>query len=265
MSYKGCVQSDPIAAPFENRRIGIFHFRRVIPVALRPFFDGRASQYRRTLDTGDPDKACQRYHPHAILYEQKLAAARRSLASKQLRSARTMVDAYLDGVSDQQLQGMAQNLASLELGAFRHAHGLTDHDPGARYGFGNPPERTDLQNFGDRKAMLEAIPDISPQPWLETLQRISTLPSLHPVDWASGLLLARAVGDRQRKAIGDQSGGRVFLFLETDDFARDHLAYTQQGIRFVEAPRQEPYGIVAAFEHRYGSRSDLIEPVTRKR
>ncbi len=82
---------------------------------------------------------------------------------------------------------------------------------------------------------------------------------------ASGPLLARAVGDRQRKAIGDQSGGRVFLFLETDDFARDHLAYTQQGIRFVEAPRQEPYGIVAVFGDLYANRWNLIEPVTSKR
>ena len=78
----------------------------------------------------------------------------------------------------------------------------------------------------------------------------------------SGLLLARAIGDRQREAIGDQSGGRVFLFLETDNFARDHLAYTQRGIRFVEAPRHEPYGIVAVFEDLYGNRWDLIEPIT---
>ncbi|WP_342741807.1 VOC family protein [Sphingomonas rubra] len=80
----------------------------------------------------------------------------------------------------------------------------------------------------------------------------------------SGLLLARAVGDRQRKAIGDQSGDRVFLFLETDDFARDHLAYTERGIRFVEAPRHEPYGIVAVFEDIYGNRWDLIEPCAAK-
>lgn len=85
-----------------------------------------------------------------------------------------------------------------------------------------------------------------------------------PHGWASGLLLARAVGDRQRNAIGDQSGGRVFLFLETDDFARDHLAYTQQGVHFVEPPRHEPYGIVAVFEDLYGNRWDLIEPVTVK-
>ena len=81
---------------------------------------------------------------------------------------------------------------------------------------------------------------------------------------ANGLLLARAVGDRQREAIGDQSGGRVFLFLETDDFARDHLAYTQRGIRFVEAPRHEPYGTVAVFEDLYGNRWDLIEPSVGK-
>jgi catechol 2,3-dioxygenase-like lactoylglutathione lyase family enzyme len=80
----------------------------------------------------------------------------------------------------------------------------------------------------------------------------------------SALLLARAVNDRQQAAIGDQSGGRVFLFLETDDFARDHLAYAQRGIRFVEEPRSEPYGIVAVFEDLYGNRWDLIQPVAGK-
>ena len=80
---------------------------------------------------------------------------------------------------------------------------------------------------------------------------------------ASGLLLARADGDRQRQAIGDQSGGRVFLFLETDDFARDHLAYTEQGVRFIETPRHEPYGTVAVFEDAYGNRWDLIQPAPR--
>lgn len=76
----------------------------------------------------------------------------------------------------------------------------------------------------------------------------------------NGLLLARAVGERQRNAIGDQSGGRVFLFLETDDFAQDHLTYTQRGVRFVEEARHEPYGIVAVFEDLCGNRWDLIEP-----
>ncbi|MDR6145879.1 integrase [Sphingomonas sp. SORGH_AS870] len=173
-----------MAAPFKDPRTGIFYFRRVIPEALRPFFDGASREYKRTLDTRDPDEARQRYHPHAVVYDQKLAAARRSLASQQLRSARSMVDAYLDGVSDQQLQGIAQKLASLEFGAFQHAYGLTDHDPGSRYDFGSPPERPDLQNFGDRKTMLEAVPDFSPLPWLETLRRISSLPSLDPIDWA---------------------------------------------------------------------------------
>ena len=82
-----------------------------------------------------------------------------------------------------------------------------------------------------------------------------------PRGGGGGLLLARAVDDRQRSAIGDQSGGRVFLFLETDDFERDHRAYTQRGVRFVEPPRHEPYGIVAVFEDLYGNRWDLIEPV----
>lgn len=75
----------------------------------------------------------------------------------------------------------------------------------------------------------------------------------------SGLLLARAADERQRRAIGDQSGGRVFLFLETDNFARDYLAYTLQGVRFVETPRHEGYGIVAVFEDLYGNRWDLIQ------
>ena len=86
-----------------------------------------------------------------------------------------------------------------------------------------------------------------------------------PQGAANGLLLARAVGERQRNAIGDQSGGRVFLFLETDNFARDHLAYTQRGVRFVEDPRHEPYGIAAVFEDLYGNRWDLIESITAER
>ncbi|WP_156143724.1 hypothetical protein [Sphingomonas taxi] len=81
---------------------------------------------------------------------------------------------------------------------------------------------------------------------------------------AAPLPPVQAVGDRQCKVIGNQSGGRVFLFLETDDFARDHLAYTQRGIRFVEEPRPDPYGIVAVFEDLYAHRWDLIEPVAVK-
>jgi Glyoxalase/Bleomycin resistance protein/Dioxygenase superfamily len=75
----------------------------------------------------------------------------------------------------------------------------------------------------------------------------------------SGLLLARAANATQAAAIGNQSGGRVFLFLVTDDFARDHRRFTAQGVRFVREPRVEPYGTVAVFEDLYGNWWDLIE------
>ena len=81
-----------------------------------------------------------------------------------------------------------------------------------------------------------------------------------PKGGQASLLLARAVTDRQREQIGDQAGGRVWLFLETDDFARDHAALTAAGVVFREAPRREPYGMVAVFEDMYGNAWDLIEP-----
>ena len=74
------------------------------------------------------------------------------------------------------------------------------------------------------------------------------------------LLLARAVGDEQRARIGNQTGGRVFLFLYTDDFARDHAAYRARGVQFVREPRQEPYGTVAVFRDLYGNLWDLLQP-----
>lgn len=74
----------------------------------------------------------------------------------------------------------------------------------------------------------------------------------------AALLLARAVGDQQG-AIGNQSGGRVFLFLETADFDRDHTRMLDAGVRFAETPRSEPYGKVAVFEDLYGNKWDLIE------
>ena len=79
-----------------------------------------------------------------------------------------------------------------------------------------------------------------------------------PAD-ATGLLLARAATPEQAAAVGRQGAGRVFLFLHTDDFARDHARYTAAGVRFLEAPRHEPYGTVAVFEDLYGNRWDLIE------
>ena len=75
----------------------------------------------------------------------------------------------------------------------------------------------------------------------------------------AGLLLAKATGE-QAARIGDQAGGRVMLFLETDDFARDHQRMVAAGVRFLEAPRSEPYGVVAVWEDLYGTRWDLIEP-----
>jgi catechol 2,3-dioxygenase-like lactoylglutathione lyase family enzyme len=76
----------------------------------------------------------------------------------------------------------------------------------------------------------------------------------------AGLLLARATGD-QAARVGDQAGGRVFLFLHTDDFDRDQGRMAAAGVRFLEVPRREPYGTVAVFEDLYGNRWDLIQPV----
>jgi catechol 2,3-dioxygenase-like lactoylglutathione lyase family enzyme len=77
------------------------------------------------------------------------------------------------------------------------------------------------------------------------------------------LLLARAVGERQEAAVGAQAGGRVFLFLHTDDIARDHDAFGAAGVVFHEAPREETYGKVAVFEDLYGNRWDLLQPADK--
>ena len=73
------------------------------------------------------------------------------------------------------------------------------------------------------------------------------------------LLLARAATPEQAARIGDQAGGRVFLFLHTDDFERDYAALRSRGVRFLEAPRHEAYGTVAVFEDLYGNRWDLLQ------
>jgi uncharacterized glyoxalase superfamily protein PhnB len=80
-----------------------------------------------------------------------------------------------------------------------------------------------------------------------------------PGSTESAILLAKAANPGQAHAIGNQSGGRVFLFLATDDFDRDYEAFKARGVRFLEAPRREPYGAVAVFEDLYGNRWDLIE------
>ena len=78
-------------------------------------------------------------------------------------------------------------------------------------------------------------------------------------DAETALLLARAAQPRQERAVGDQTGGRVFLFLETDDFWRDFGVLSGRGVHFLEPPRVEPYGVVAVFADLYGNRWDLIE------
>lgn len=76
----------------------------------------------------------------------------------------------------------------------------------------------------------------------------------------SRLLLARASTPEQHSRIGAQTGGRVFLFLYTDDFWRDYELYRARGIVFVREPRDEPYGTVAVFEDLYGNLWDLLQP-----
>ena len=73
------------------------------------------------------------------------------------------------------------------------------------------------------------------------------------------LLLARASDPEQQSRIGNQTGGRVFLFLSTDDFHRDYEAYRSRGVEFVRPPKEEPYGTVAVFKDLYGNLWDLIQ------
>ena len=79
------------------------------------------------------------------------------------------------------------------------------------------------------------------------------------------LLLARATTAEQESRIGNQTGGRVFLFLETDDFARDYQMMLSKGVVFIREPRVEPYGAVAVFLDLYGNKIDLIEPAKEER
>ena len=77
------------------------------------------------------------------------------------------------------------------------------------------------------------------------------------------LLLAQAANDEQKSRIGNQTGGRVFLFLFTDDFWRDYNEYRAKGIEFVRDPVKESYGTVAVFKDLYGNLWDLIKPTTK--
>lgn len=76
----------------------------------------------------------------------------------------------------------------------------------------------------------------------------------------SRLLLARASSAEQESRVGAQTGGRVFLFLYTDDFWRDYERYRSRGVEFVRPPKEEPYGTVAVFRDLYGNMWDLLQP-----
>jgi len=74
------------------------------------------------------------------------------------------------------------------------------------------------------------------------------------------LLLAQASSPEQESRVGQQTGGRVFLFLHTDDFWRDYEQYKAKGVEFVRPPKEEPYGVVAVFKDLYGNLWDLLQP-----
>ena len=80
-----------------------------------------------------------------------------------------------------------------------------------------------------------------------------------PNSHGTSLLLARASTPEEDSRIGNQTGGRVFLFLHTDDFWRDYREMLARGVKFIEEPRQETYGTVAVFEDLYGNKWDLLE------
>lgn len=84
-------------------------------------------------------------------------------------------------------------------------------------------------------------------------------PSNNPNASSCCLLLAKADGDLQKTFIGNQSGGRVFMFLHTDDFWRDYEKYSKNGVKFVREPKVEPYGTVAVFADIYGNMWDLVQ------
>jgi catechol 2,3-dioxygenase-like lactoylglutathione lyase family enzyme len=102
--------------------------------------------------------------------------------------------------------------------------------------------------------LLEDTPLDAPKRWVRVRPRGSAAGS------GPSLLLARAATPGQRARIGDQAGGRVFLFLETDDCWRDFERWRANGVRFLEAPREESYGTVVVFQDLYGNRWDLIQP-----
>jgi catechol 2,3-dioxygenase-like lactoylglutathione lyase family enzyme len=84
-----------------------------------------------------------------------------------------------------------------------------------------------------------------------------------PGGGGASLVIAKAADARQRAAIGAVAGGRVAFFLETDDFARDYQVFAAHGVKFLETPRREAYGVVAVFEDAFGVKWDLIQRAER--
>jgi catechol 2,3-dioxygenase-like lactoylglutathione lyase family enzyme len=103
-----------------------------------------------------------------------------------------------------------------------------------------------------RFELLEDTPREAGKRWVRVAPSAGT---------GSALLLARAANEAQRAVVGRQGGGRVWLFLHTDEFDADLAHMRAHGVRFTEAPRSEDYGRVVVFEDLYGNRWDLIEPV----
>ena len=100
--------------------------------------------------------------------------------------------------------------------------------------------------------LLEDTPMTAEKRWVRIAPAGST--------GSSALLLARAANEAQRAQIGNQCGGRVWLFLHTEDFWRDYHAMRAQGVHFCEAPREEAYATVVVWEDLYGNRWDLLQP-----
>jgi catechol 2,3-dioxygenase-like lactoylglutathione lyase family enzyme len=115
---------------------------------------------------------------------------------------------------------------------------VPDYDPAIRF-------FCDVMGF----RLIEDIPQ-GPKRWV----------TVEPPGGGVRLVLAKAEGARQAAAVGDQAGGRVWLFLQTDDFARDHARMQAAGVVFEEAPRREVYGTVAVWRDPFGNRWDLIGP-----
>lgn len=99
--------------------------------------------------------------------------------------------------------------------------------------------------------LLEDRPMGAGKRWVRVAPRGST---------GSALLLAKATTPEQLAAVGNQAGGRVAFFLQTDDFAKDHASMLRAGVRFDESPRAEAYATVAVFRDMYGNRWDLLQP-----